>query len=414
VRRWTLVLVVAVTGCRAPGAGRPPHPMPEDPQQLAIGRSPRRAELVVVRAGEILATADGARLEVPALIERLASADVVFVGESHAHRQHHEIEARLLGELARRQPGVWALGLEMYPRGKQPVLDRWSAGQLEERDFVREVDWYKVWGFDWRYYRELLVRARDERVPVRALNLHAALVRRVGRGGMQALTSAERAALPALDLSWIEHQRLFRALIGMPSGSASPRGPHGKDPHTSALATMYEAQVLWDTAMAESALAYLEGAGRGKRLLVVSGSGHMLYGLGINGRLAARAPSLRQQSVLCDSMPSELPAPEDRLSAGIADFIWGTAPQSKKVQYPSLGVRLAEPEIELKVGGVSPHGAGARLLKPGDRLLALDGEKLQDAFDLRWRLQQKQWGEQVRVRVSRGGQELELTLRFRP
>ncbi len=417
--RWSWVLAVLVAaGCRPPGPGKPPHPVPEDPQRLPVGRSPRRAEVVVVHADEILATADGARLAVPSLIDRLATADVVFIGESHAHRQHQQIEAHVLGELARRQPGAWALGLEMFPRAKQPVLDRWSAGQLEEREFVREVEWYKVWGFDWRYYRELLLRARDERLPVRALNLDAALVRRVGRGGMQALSPEERSALPLLDLSWGDHQRLFRALIGMPAASAAPhsprRGPHGKDPHTSALSTMYEAQVLWDTAMAESALAYLEGAGRGKKMVVAAGSGHVLYGLGINGRLAARAPSLRQLTLLCDAMPGEAPAAGDHVSAGIADFVWGTDPQNKKVQYPSLGVRLAEPESELKVGSVSPHGAAARQLKPGDRLLALDGEPLKDAFDLRWRLQQKSWGEQVRVRLRRGGRELELTLRFRP
>jgi uncharacterized iron-regulated protein len=39
------------------------------------------------------------------------------------------------------------LGFEMFPRRVQPVLDRWSKGELSESDFLREVDWAQIWGF---------------------------------------------------------------------------------------------------------------------------------------------------------------------------------------------------------------------------------------------------------------------------
>src|SRR5664279_5766138 len=44
------------------------------------------------------------------------------------------------------RPGM-VLGFEMFPRRVQPVLDRWSKGELNEADFLRQVDWPQIWGF---------------------------------------------------------------------------------------------------------------------------------------------------------------------------------------------------------------------------------------------------------------------------
>jgi uncharacterized iron-regulated protein len=63
------------------------------------------------------------------------------------------------------------LGLEMFPRRAQPVLDRWVAGELTEAELLTQTEWSKVWGFDPSLYLPLFEFARMNRVPMVALNV---------------------------------------------------------------------------------------------------------------------------------------------------------------------------------------------------------------------------------------------------
>jgi len=175
------------------------------------------------------------------------------------------------------------------------------------------------------------------------------------------------------------------------------------------LEGMYQAQVVWDEAMADAALRFLESpAGAGRQLVIVAGSGHVLHHLGINLRLARRAPSLSQATLVCLGVP----ASGEPVSRGLADVVAGTSPEGKAVEYPTLGLGLprqagAAPKIER----LAPHGAVAGVdLKVGDLILAVDGEPAPDVFSVRWLLGQRDWGQRVTLRLRRGGEELTRTL----
>lgn len=413
-----LALTLLLTACVQP---RPPmHPTAGpsvDPHLLALGPAPLRGQQLQLREGELVATASGARLELAALAAALAEVELVTIGESHTHRQHHQIQLRVIEALRAREPArPLLIGMEMFQPDQQAALDAYVAGELDERELLRRTRWYDAWGFDFRYYRELLRFARRERLPVVALNAPSVIVRKVGRGGLGALFAAERAQLPReIWLGSEDHRALFGALLGIPPpGHGRRASGHGHDPHRGALETMVQAQVVWDETMAERALAAL-AARPGARMVLLAGSGHLLYGLGINLRLARRRPGLRQATLLCLSTDRE--RRELAVARGIGDYVWATAPEGGAMSYPSLGI-VVEPTAGgagLKIERLAPHGAEASRradLRPGDVILTVDGKPVADRAGLRALLEEKDWGGSVELRLRRGGAELTLRVRF--
>jgi uncharacterized iron-regulated protein len=128
-------------------------------------------------------------------------ARIVYLGETHDNPASHRLEVQLLEALAKRHPGRQALGMEMFSRAQQPTLDRWVAGLLDEKAFLKESRWSENWNMDFGYYRELLNVARQRRIPIIALNAEKSLVATLRSKTPEELSAADRARLPELDLT---------------------------------------------------------------------------------------------------------------------------------------------------------------------------------------------------------------------
>jgi uncharacterized iron-regulated protein len=121
----------------------------------------------------------------------LAKRGVVLLGESHDQAEHHRWQLHTIMALFSHRPGM-VLGFEMFPRRVQPVLDRWSKGELNESDFLRQVDWPQIWGFADALYLPLFHFAHMHRLPMLALNIDRATNRRVAAQGLASVPSTER------------------------------------------------------------------------------------------------------------------------------------------------------------------------------------------------------------------------------
>jgi len=120
--------------------------------------------------------------------------EVLLLGEIHTSAADHLWQLESLETLQR--SGVpLSLGLEMVPAPRQPVLDRYSTGRIDEATFLREVGWDEVWGHDPALYLPLLRWARRQGVPLLALNAEPALVRRVRRQGLAAVPTSQRQSI---------------------------------------------------------------------------------------------------------------------------------------------------------------------------------------------------------------------------
>ena len=247
------------------------------------------------------------------VIVALAKRGVVLLGETHDQAAHHHWQLQTIAALFSHRPDM-VIGFEMFPRRVQPVLDRWSKGELDETTFFREVDWPRIWGFADELYLPLFHFARMHRLPMLALNIDRTTNRQVAAQGLASVPGNEREGIgdPA-PASSSYRDRLFEwfkkhLAAGQDARAASER-----------FERFVCAQQFWDRAMAEA----IAGARRdGRRPLVVGimGSGHIEYGDGVPYQLAA---------LRIDDVATALPWPADTEypihDPQIADILFGVA-----------------------------------------------------------------------------------------
>jgi uncharacterized iron-regulated protein len=247
-------------------------------------------------------------------IATLAKHSVVLLGETHTEPDHHRWQVRTIEALFGLRPEM-VLGFEMFPRRVQPVLDRWSRGELNETAFLGEVDWPQIWGFDSQLYMPLFELARKHRLPMVALNVDRATVRRVGMQGVASTPQVDRENVgdpaPA-------SPRYRECLFGWFKNH--PAGREGAAENSAMFEGFVRAQSFWDRAMAEA----IAGACRdrpGALAVGIMGRGHIEYGDGVQRQLAA---------VGIDNVATALPWPVGtecpRHDPPIADFLFGVAP----------------------------------------------------------------------------------------
>ena len=87
-------------------------------------------------------------------MDDLAGVRVVYVGESHTNTHHHLIQKRLIETLHQQHPNL-TVGMEMFDHRYDPVLTRWSAGELNREEFIEKTHWYvrkSGWGYNFDLY----------------------------------------------------------------------------------------------------------------------------------------------------------------------------------------------------------------------------------------------------------------------
>jgi uncharacterized iron-regulated protein len=113
-----------------------------------------------------------------ALVERLARAPRVAVGEQHDNRDHHTLQRWLLQALADQRP-QGSLLLEMLTPQQQPRVDAVRQLPALPKDLPRALDWSPGW--DWSLYGPMVEFALRQTYPVLSANLDSAEVQRIYR-----------------------------------------------------------------------------------------------------------------------------------------------------------------------------------------------------------------------------------------
>ncbi len=227
----------------------------------------------------------------------------VLVGESHDNLAHHQFQADVIKALA--DSGRYVMvGMEMFTRDNQRNVVPFSRGIWSDEEFVAASNWKTQWGFDYALYKPIFDVVKAGGMPLVALNVPRDWVREVGREGPGKIDTARQPWVPELFLGHKPHKDMFTAMMG----GHPMTGPQGDN--------IYAAQVTWDVGMAKSALDAMEDKVSDKWVMViVAGSGHVMYDAGINYRLK-RLGGADSVSVVCVDE-----APEGRVSSGIGDFV---------------------------------------------------------------------------------------------
>ena len=210
----------------------------------------------------VLRIADGQLIDLGQMLAESRSARYFFVGENHDDVQHHAAQLAIIKGL--QQSGrTLAIGLEMFSTTSQDKLDRWVAGKLSLREFKQE--YARNWTLPWELYAEILLYARDKRIPLVGLNLPKGISRKVAQQGFAALTPEERRQLPAG----------ITCSVG-PAYMAFIRQAYSNHAlHDKAFDHFCEAQMLWNRNMGHKLEAYFAKNPR-STLVALVGIGHAL------------------------------------------------------------------------------------------------------------------------------------------
>lgn len=239
-----------------PPAKKPAHARPEVPDD-AVERAALPYHGLRARDGQTLSASE--------LMDELAQADAVCVGENHPNPQDHFAQLSVLRELVTRagaQGREIGLGLEMLDFTAQEALDEYAAKDIGERTLIKESQWKQRWGYPFALYRPMLDHARDNSVALLALNVPRELTRQVAKQGVDGLPEETRKTLPDMDFKNAVHRQQFdKAMRQHPHGHGSPEN-------------MYAAQVLWDETMAAAAAAWLAERAPARQVVILAGHGH--------------------------------------------------------------------------------------------------------------------------------------------
>ena len=298
----SLLAIASSSTVSVQNGGTPPA---LNPNNLPIGKK----GTVQAPLGKVIETGSGKEVGVEQVVAACKGKSFLFLGENHATAPHQKMQADLILGLAKSGRQV-IVGLEMYTRPKQDFLDAWVAGKLTEEEFLTQSEWKTQWGFPYDFYKPVFEAARSTKSPMVALNVPRDWVRATSRNGFDALPTSVRLQLPsALDLTNKNHRMVFDSLMG----------GHSMGP-ASTMDRIYSSQVLWDEGMADSAIKYWNLAPRDADTIfvVIAGSGHIMYGQGINYRLAKRGYKNGVTVVMGQSDRDET------VSKGIGEFVYLT------------------------------------------------------------------------------------------
>lgn len=334
---------------------------------------------------------------VDALLAELGPRRAYVIGEIHDNYAHHLAQRDVIQAL-QADGAPLAIGIEWIQRPFQAVLDDYIAQRIDEATLLRRTEYFNRWGFDFRLYRPIFRYAREQGLPLIALNAAKALSTAVRTQPYQQLPEAQRAQLPEFKITAPEsyRQRLHDAF------AEHPEQFRGADAAQQAarFEGFVRVQQLWDATMAETAVNYLNRH-PDHRIVVLAGHGHVSWPGAIADRMKARLPA-------SDTAPSPVASIALRQSPahhhGHADALL-MPPARTLPDAGRLGVRPMQTDHGVRIQDLSENGAAAQAgLRAGDILLTLDGKRVDNVADVFILLLDKRPGDTVRITLRRAGE----------
>jgi len=241
-------------------------------------------------------------------LKHIPSSGIILLGEHHENTAHHVWQLEVLKAMHKKQPKL-AIGLEMFPQNLQHILDDWVASKIDTPAFIQLSQWDEIWAYDFNDYLPLFQFARDNRIPLVAINVQKALMQMVRNVGWKNIPENHREGITAPATPSKDY---IRQLVVSFRRHLAPSAKINKQ----SFSRFVEQQLLWDRAMAH---------GLAKRAqefpLVVGllGSWHVINGFGVPHQL---------RDLGADKITSFVPWDEhlncSDISDQFADAIYGT------------------------------------------------------------------------------------------
>ena len=196
-------------------------------------------------AQHIIRMSDRQGVSLDQMIDDIKDSKVILVGEMHDEKNHHEMQLNVIKALHEKDIPL-AIGLEMFPTESQGQLDRWNEGKMNESSF--KSFYSKNWSVEWHLYRDIFVYARDNHIPLIAINIPKQIVNKVMKQGFASLVLSDKKDLPP-DVTCVLDTRYTELLK-----KAYTQHINNEKPFT----YFCEAQTLYNNGMAWNIAKYLK------------------------------------------------------------------------------------------------------------------------------------------------------------
>ena len=314
----------------------------------------------------------------PELMATLRDERLVYVGETHTAYGDHLLQLDVLRAMAA-DAGNLAIGVEWFQARFQPALDDYLADRISEAEFLRDTEYYERWRFDYRLYRPIVRFAKENGIPIIALNADQELTSEIRRVGINGLSDELRDALPdEYDFSDKVYEAMLREIFDLHQSEDAQ------------FQRFLEVQLTWDESMAQRVAAYLQQKPAG-RILVLAGKGHVSTRSGIPARVTRRT-GIRGKTIVTFSPSSTL--------SNAADYLV-LANDENLPPAGLMGVFLDEREDGVFVKGFG-HDSPAQQagISEGDLIVSIDGQPIRHFADVKIQTIDKRPGDEIELTYS--------------
>lgn len=376
---------------------------------LPLGPSKFKFIIEKIEKDQIIQTATGKTITLEEIIAQNLNTDVFIIGEAHDNYQCHTFQRDFIQALYKKYPKL-IVGFEFFQRSDDPILEDWRNGKINEEEVIKKTGWYKRGGQDYRYTRLIMDVIKENKIKTIGLNIPRDILRNVSRKGFDSLSKEEKALFPTIHIPNSEHEYFIKSIFG----TFAAQVPMW-------FTNIYNAQKCWDVIMAESmrrALAQKDF--KGFKGVIIAGSNHVAYQLGIPFRYRAALPNIKITTIVPILMPGEKKdetggeeinpmmkmmaqslAPAATFSRGIADYVFSVE-QPITPYFPVIGFTAVEKDGKLIITDVTIESIAEKNgIKKDDQIIAVDGIDVSTLEQIRMSINRKNWGDFIDLEISK-------------
>lgn len=316
------------------------------------------------------------------IIRDVINKPIIYIGESHTSYEDHRVQLEVIRALYKKSK-KFAIGMEMFQRPFQVSIDNYLSGKISEKEFLKTSEYFTRWRFDYFLYKEIVDYAKAKGIPILALNIDSNIIKKVSKGGLDALNHEERNRIPTdMDMSDSGYKKRLKKIYKL----------HPED-KTRNFNNFYQSQILWDETMAHTIAEYMQ-SNPDHHIIVLAGVGHIMYSSGIPQRVK-RINGI-DYSTLINSNISVI----DR---SVADYILFPEPL-KAPKSPMLGVAIKKDPQGVIVDKIIDNSLALKAgIKKGDIILKINNDYIETTSDIKISLIDSKRGDSVKVKVLRKG-----------
>ena len=218
----------------------------------------------------------GRTLTLKQLVQEIKNNQVIYIGENHDNSTHHQIQLDIIKSIYNYNTKI-AIGMEMLQSKFQDAVNKFIFGNMSEKEFLKKTEYNKRWGYNFGLYKPILDFAKNNNIPVIALNIESEVIKNISKKGISKLYASDLNKLPKhIDFTNKNYSHfLYEIFKDHPNQNKK------------SFQIFYSIQLVWDEYMAERIDSFVRH-NEEYQVVILAGNGHIVHGYGIPKRLFRR------------------------------------------------------------------------------------------------------------------------------